>query len=177
MPQAEADQDDFAQQRLWSILGLWTNTWHEQKTYTERALSFGERAGDTRGVYENIQMLSGLLHGGPTPVHEALEIVADYRRRTDGDRVMEAAIIVNAETSLLAMDGRMDESRAVYERARATFRELRLSLWLAASGTDRPSSASSTGDPAHAEAIAREGIEGSSGSTLGGTGSTRNSDS
>ena len=161
MPQAEADQDDFAQQRLWSILGLWTNTWHEQKTYTERALSFGERAGDTRGVYENIQMLSGLLHGGPTPVHEALEIVADYRRRTDGDRVMEAAIIVNAETSLLAMDGRMDESRAVYERARATFRELRLSLWLAASGTIGPSSAELIGgDPALAEALAREGIEG-----------------
>jgi DNA-binding SARP family transcriptional activator len=161
MPQAEADGDDFAQQRLWSILGLWTNTWYEQKTYTERALSFGQRAGDTRGVYENIQMLSGLLHGGPTPVHEALEIVAYYRSLTAGDRVMDAAIIVNADTTLLAMDGRMDESRAVYELARATFRELRLSLWLAASGTIGPTTAELIGgDPAIAETIAREGIEG-----------------
>jgi DNA-binding SARP family transcriptional activator/tetratricopeptide (TPR) repeat protein len=161
MPQAEANDDDFAQQRLWSTLGIWANTWHEQKTFTERALSFGERAGDTRGVYENIQMLSGLLHGGPTPVREALEVVADFHARTAGDRVMDAAIIVNAETSLLAMDGRMDESRQVYERARDTFSELRLSLWLAASGTIGPTSAELIGgDPAKAEAMAREGIGG-----------------
>ncbi|MFL5757110.1 MAG: BTAD domain-containing putative transcriptional regulator [Chloroflexota bacterium] len=161
IPQAEANDDDFAQQRLWSILGMWAQTWHEQKTFTERALSFGERAGDTRGVHENIQMLSGLLHGGPTPVDEALEVVADYHRRTAGDRVMDAAIIVCAEASLLAMDGRMDESRQVYERARDTFRELQLSLWLAASGTIGPTSAELIGgDPARAEAMAREGIDG-----------------
>jgi DNA-binding SARP family transcriptional activator len=160
MPQAEAEEDDFAQQRLWSILGMWSNTWHEQKTYTERALSFGERAGDTRGVNENIQMLSGLLHGGPTPVQEALEVLADYRRRTEGDRVMQAAIIVCGEASLMAMVGRMDESRAVYELAQTTFRELRLSLWLGASGTIGPTSAELIGgDPAIAETLAREGIE------------------
>ncbi len=161
MPQAEANDDDFAQQRLWSILGIWANTWYEQKIYTERALSFGERAGDTRGVNENIQMLSGLLHGGPTPVREGLEIVADYKRRTAGDRVMDAAIIVCAEAPVLAMDGRMDESRRAYERARDTFRELRLLLWLYASGTIGPTSAELIGgDPAKAEAMAREGIEG-----------------
>jgi DNA-binding SARP family transcriptional activator len=160
MPQAEAEEDDFAQQRLWSILGMWSSTWHEQKTYTERALSFGERAGDTRGVNENIQMLSGLLHGGPTPVQEALEVLADYRRRTEGDRVMQAAIIVCGEASLMAMVGRMDESRAVYELAQTTFRELRLSLWLGASGTIGPTSAELIGgDPAIAETLAREGIE------------------
>jgi DNA-binding SARP family transcriptional activator/tetratricopeptide (TPR) repeat protein len=161
MPQAEANHDDFAQQRLWSILGIWANTWYEQKVYTERALAFGERAGDTRGVNENIQFLSGLLHGGPMPVREALEVVADYKRRTAGDPVMDAAIIVNAEASLLAMDGRMDESREVYECARETFRELRLSLWLAASGTIGPTSAELIGgDPTRAEELAREGIAG-----------------
>jgi DNA-binding SARP family transcriptional activator/tetratricopeptide (TPR) repeat protein len=161
MPQAEANHDDFAQQRLWSIFGIWANTWNEQKVYTERALAFGERAGDIRGVNENIQFLSGLLHGGPMPVREALEVVADYKRRTAGDRVMDAAIIVNAEASLLAMDGRMDESREAYERARETFRELRLSLWLAASGTIGPASAELIGgDPAKAEELARDGIAG-----------------
>jgi tetratricopeptide (TPR) repeat protein len=74
---------------------------------------------------------------------------------------MDAAIIVNAEASLLAMDDRMDESREVYERARETFRELRLSLWLAASGTIGPTSAELIGgDPAKAEQLAREGIAG-----------------
>jgi tetratricopeptide (TPR) repeat protein len=161
MPQAVANHDDVAQQRLWSILGIWSNTWYEQKTFTERALAFGERAGDTRGVNENIQFLSGLLHGGPMPVREAFEVVADYKRRTAGDRVMDAAIIVNAEASLLAMDGRMEESREVYERARETFRELRLSLWLAASGTIGPTSAELIGgDPAKAEQLARGGIAG-----------------
>jgi tetratricopeptide (TPR) repeat protein len=93
-------------------------------------------------------------------VPEALEIVAEYHRRTEGDRVMEAAIAVNAEGQLLAMSGRMDDARAVYGRARETFRELGLSLWLGASGTVGPTTAELIGGDLHnAETIVREGIE------------------
>jgi DNA-binding SARP family transcriptional activator len=160
IPEAEAAGNTIAQQRALSILGIWANTYDEQHSYTERALSLALEAGDRKGRDENIQMLSGLLVMGPTPVPEALEIVADYHRRTEGDRVMEAAIAVNAEGQLLAMSGRMDEARVVHSRARETFRELGLSLWLGASGTVGSTTAELIGgDPRNAEAILREGIE------------------
>jgi tetratricopeptide (TPR) repeat protein len=123
-------------------------------------LSLALEAGDRKGRDENIQMLSGLLIMGPTPVPEAMEIIADYHRRTEGDRIMDAAISVNAEGQLLAMSKRINEARAVHRRARETFRELGLSLWLGASGTVGPTTAEMIGGDLHnAEAIAREGIE------------------
>jgi predicted Zn-dependent protease len=89
-----------------------------------------------------------------------MNTVADFHRRTDGDRVMSAAIGVNAEGQLLSMSGRIQEGREVYERARATFRELGLSLWLGASGTVGPTTAELIGgDPGIAEALLAEGIE------------------
>jgi hypothetical protein len=106
-------------------------------------------------------MLCGLLVGGPTPVEEGLRITEDYRRRTAGDRVMQAAIIVNARAQLLAMSDGMEESREEYGRARQTFRDLGLTLWLSASGTIGPCFAELTaGDPAIAEAMLVEAIAG-----------------
>ncbi|MFL5790903.1 MAG: BTAD domain-containing putative transcriptional regulator [Actinomycetota bacterium] len=160
IPVAEAAGNEIAQQRAWSILGIWGETYADQRGFTERAFSLADRAGDTKGLHENIQMLCGLLVMGPGTVEEGIAVVADFHRRTEGDRVMEAAIGVNAEAQLLAMSGRIDEGRRVYERARATFRELGLSLWLGASGTVGPTTAELTGgDPRLAEALLLEGIE------------------
>ena len=126
-----------------------------------RAMQFAERAGDRKGLNENMQMMSGLLQSGPTPVEEGLRIADGYRQRTTGDHVMQAAVIVNAEAGLLAMAGRMDEAREAYGWARATFRELALPLWLYASGTIGPSwSELRAGDPSRAEEMLVEGIEG-----------------
>jgi tetratricopeptide (TPR) repeat protein len=112
-------------------------------------------------VYENIQMLCGLLVEGPTPVDEGLKTTEEFRRRTAEDRVMQAAIIVNARAQLLAMSGHLEESREEYRWARQTFRDLGLSLWLSASGTIGPSVSELTaGDPAIAEAMLVEGIAG-----------------
>jgi predicted ATPase/DNA-binding SARP family transcriptional activator len=160
IPEAEAAGNELAQQRAWSILGIWAPTYAEQTEFTQRAFALADRLGDKKGLHENIQMLAGLLMMGPIPVEDALGIVADYHRRTEGDRVMNAAIAVNAEGQLLAMSGWIDEARETYGRARATFRELGLSLWLGASGTIGPTSAELIGgDPVIAEAILAEGIE------------------
>ncbi len=159
--QGETANDDLVQQRGWSVLGIWAETCEEQTEYTMRAMGFAERAGDRKGLNENMQMMSGLLSMGPTPVEEALQIADGYRRRTAGDPVMQAAVIVNAEAQLLAMAGRMDEAREAYGWARSTFRELALPLWLYASGTIGPSwSELKAGDPSRAEEMLVEGIEG-----------------
>jgi tetratricopeptide (TPR) repeat protein len=159
IPQAEATGDDLVQQRCWSILGMWAPSWAEQEEFTQRAMRFAERAGDMKGRNENIQMASGLLQMGPMPVEDALRVSEDYLERTTGDRVMEAAIIVNARAPLLARGGRMTDARAEYERARTTFRELGLPLWLAASGTIGPSIAElAAGDPAIALEMTEEAI-------------------
>jgi DNA-binding SARP family transcriptional activator/predicted Zn-dependent protease len=160
IPEAEAAGNLIAQQRAWSILGIWGSTYAEQQEFTERAFQLAVRAGDQKGLYENIQMLCGLLVTGPPSVTDGMNTVADFHRRTDGDRVMSAAIGVNAEGQLLSMSGRIQEGREVYERARATFRELGLSLWLGASGTVGPTTAELIGgDPGIAEALLAEGIE------------------
>ena len=159
--QGEAAHDDVVQQRGWSVLGIWADTCEGATEYTMRAMQFAERAGDRKGLNENMQMMSGLLFSGPTPVVEALRIADGYRRRTTGDPVMQAAVIVNAEAGLLAMCGRMDEAREAYAWARSTFRELALPLWLYASGTIGPSGSElRAGDPSRAEDMLVEGIEG-----------------
>src|SRR3954470_1636313 len=158
--EAEEAGDEIAQQRAWSILGMWAETYAEENGSTERALSLALRVGDTKGMNENIQMLCGLLVTGPPSVDEGIRRVAEFHSRTAGDRVMAAAIGVNAEGQLLSMSGRIDEGRAVYERARSTFRELGLSLWLGASATIGPCTAELVGgDPAVAEAMLHEGID------------------
>ena len=159
--QGEAAHDDLVQQRGWSVLGMWAETCEDQTEYTLRAMQFAEGAGDRKGLNENMQMMSGLLSMGPTPVEEALRIADGYRRRTTDDPVMQAAIIVNAQAGLLAMAGRMDEAREACAWGRSTFRELALPLWLYASGTIGPSAAElRAGDPSRAEEMLVEGIEG-----------------
>ena len=156
----EAAGDDLVQQRGWSILGMWAPACQDQISNTQRALMFAERAGDTKGLNENIQMLAGLLQIGPIPAEEALLVAEEYRRRTAGDQVMQAAIIVNGQAPILAITGRIEEARAEYEWARSVFRDLALPLWLGASGTIGPSwLENAVGDPARAEVMLREGIE------------------
>ncbi len=159
--QGEAADDDLVQQRGWSMLGMWAPTVAHEAEYTLRAMGFAERSGDRKGLKENMQMMVGLMEGGPTPVEEALRTVDEYRRRTAGDPVMEAAVVVNGEAHLLAMAGRIEEAREAYRSARSTFRELSLMLWLHADGTIGPSKAElRAGDPSRAVDILVEGIEG-----------------
>jgi DNA-binding SARP family transcriptional activator/class 3 adenylate cyclase len=156
---AEAAGHVVAQQRVWTILGMWDPSSAKQHEYTERALELAVRADDSRGIRENIQMLCGLLATGPTPVDVGLARTAEFQRMTAGDRVMQAAIVVDGSANLLAMADRMDEARNEYQQARSTFRELGLDLWLGASGTIGPVTAELTaGDPAIAETMLRDGI-------------------
>ncbi len=152
--------DGFVQQRCWSILGIWAPTWAEQSESTQRAMDFAEEIGDAKGRNENIQMMSGLLSIGPGPAEEGLATTEDFLARAADDPVTEAAIVVNARAQLLGMTGRMDDARREYERARQTFRDLGLPLWLGASGTIGPAATENAfGDPAIAESLTREGID------------------
>jgi class 3 adenylate cyclase/tetratricopeptide (TPR) repeat protein/DNA-binding winged helix-turn-helix (wHTH) protein len=126
---------------------------------TEEAMRAAELAGDRRAQREILQMGADDLVSGSVPVEEAIPISDTYMEIARGDRVAEAAVVVNARASLLAAAGRIDEAREEYERARATFRELGLRLWLAASGSIGPAYAEMTaGDLDRAESILRESV-------------------
>jgi DNA-binding SARP family transcriptional activator len=157
---ADHPDDGFVQQRCWSILGIGAPTWAEQYEATQRAMDFGEEIGDAKGRNENIQMMCGLLASGPGSSEEGLAITEEFLARAAGDPVTEAAIVVNARAQLLGMTGRIDAARHGYGRARQTFRDLGLPLWLGASGTIGPAATEDWyGDPAIAESLTREGID------------------
>jgi tetratricopeptide (TPR) repeat protein len=156
---ADARSDDLARSWLWRIMSIDGASLMAEQEAADRAMAYAERAGDRRGQREILQLLSGLLSTGPMPVPEALARSERFLEIASGDRVAEAAVVVNARAHLLAMADRIDESREESARARDSFRELGLRLWLAASGTIGPASAEEiVGDHGRAEELLRAGV-------------------
>ena len=156
---AEERSDDLSLSWLWRIKSVGGSKLAEEQEASDRAMDHAQRAGDRRGQREILQSLSGLLPTGPMPVPEALARSEEFLEIASGDRVAEAAVVVNARSLLLAMAGRIEESRAESARARETFRALGLRLWLAASGTVGPASAELlVGELSEAERLLREGV-------------------
>jgi tetratricopeptide (TPR) repeat protein len=156
---AEEHSDARSLSWLWRIRSIGRSSLAEEQEASERAMEYARRAGDRRGQREILQFLSGLLPTGPMPVPDALARSDEFMEIASGDRVAEAAVIVNARSTLLAMAGRIEESRVESGRARETFRALGLRLWLAASGTVGPASAELlVGELEGAERLLREAI-------------------
>jgi tetratricopeptide (TPR) repeat protein len=156
---AEERSDDLSLSWLWRIKSVARSSLAGEQEASDRAMAFARRAGDVRGQREILQFLSGLLPTGPMPVPEALARSEEFLEIASGDRVAEAAVVVNARSTLLAMAGRIEESRAESARARDTFRALGLRLWLAASGTIGPASAELlVGELGKAEGLLREAV-------------------
>jgi DNA-binding SARP family transcriptional activator len=160
IPFAEGRGDDASLYRLWRIVAEHTDSPSETTAMGERAMSFAARAGDRRGQLELLQVLSSLLPDDTTPVPEALAATERHLHLAKGDRVGEAAVIVNARSALLAMIGDIERSRVESAAARATFGDLGLELWLAASATIGPARAELVaGNPELAEELLRAGLD------------------
>jgi class 3 adenylate cyclase/tetratricopeptide (TPR) repeat protein len=84
----------------------------------ERAALHARAAGDRHQEAECLQYVLAVVYWGPTPVEEALGLVADVESRVQGNRRLDVAVL-NGRARLEAMEGRFDAARAVIARAAA----------------------------------------------------------
>lgn len=134
IPSLEALGDHGGLSYCWRIIAptVGIDRWAE---VLERARERARLAGDRLGQLEILQYLAAAALYDDTPADVALRRCDELIGMADGDRLTEAAVLINGRGPLLAMTGRFDEARRDVAEARAIFRDLDLDLWLAAAGT------------------------------------------
>ena len=88
-----------------------------------RAARYAEEAGDRTQQAQSLAYALNIAIHGPTPVEEALALVAETRARLRGNRRFEASAL-GSKAALEAMRGHFDEARANAAEASALAREL-----------------------------------------------------
>ena len=124
----------------------------------ERAAGYARDAGDRAQEIQSLGYVMNALLFGPTPVTLALERVDDIRRRTEGSRRLEVAIL-RIGAQLEAMRGRFDAARALNTRAKALAKELGLEISLALLLSSAGEIELLAGDPPAAERTLRAACE------------------
>jgi tetratricopeptide (TPR) repeat protein len=126
--------------------------------YLERALVAAERAGDRRREGWAAGLLGGITVSGPVPAAEGVARCRALRRRF-GDRPSTSAALLRHEAVLHAMQGRIEEARALHAEADDIVHDLG-SAWLSASSVfGRWHLELLAGAPERAEAAARASLE------------------
>ncbi|MGH3131350.1 MAG: ATP-binding protein [Gaiellaceae bacterium] len=125
IPELQELGDDLALARAWSIVGrtgMAAGRHADALSAFERALEHAQRADDVMTVDTVAVSLVNVMGDGPTPVTEALERADTLLSNVLG-RV--GAVAIGATVGfLLAMQGRLDEARALHARTRAQFDEM-----------------------------------------------------
>jgi class 3 adenylate cyclase/tetratricopeptide (TPR) repeat protein len=116
------------------------------------------RAGDRRGEIDAITWLCAYLFWGPTPVPEAINRVDEIRADAAGEPIVEGGCL-RVQVTLLAMEGRFDEGRALAARTRAIAEELGQVVRLGAVGFWLGPLEMLAGDFVAAERVMRESYE------------------
>jgi class 3 adenylate cyclase/tetratricopeptide (TPR) repeat protein len=125
--------------------------------YLERALAIAERTGDRRRAAFAANFLGTITLFGPVPAAEGIERCRTLRRRF-ADHAATSAALLRDEAALHAMQGRIDEARALHAEADRSVAELG-SRWLSATGMwTRCLLEQLAGEPRRAEAAARAGL-------------------
>jgi class 3 adenylate cyclase/tetratricopeptide (TPR) repeat protein len=125
----------------------------EMAVDAERAVEHARRAGDPGEQGLAQEMLAVAYTFGPLPVAEALRRLAEYQEEHAGRRRT-----LEAETAiLLAMAGRLDESRRILEGAAVTFEDLGRPAWAASIHLARGLVELIADDAAEAERFLRRG--------------------
>jgi class 3 adenylate cyclase/tetratricopeptide (TPR) repeat protein len=126
--------DDASRARGWLLAGLydfWEGRAADAEPAFERAFVHARRARDERKVADALWWLCGTLMFGPTPAAEGEQRCLQLVERAGGDPKLQVFSDA-ARASLVAMQGRFDEARALRDRAKAFFEELGLKHHLAA---------------------------------------------
>jgi class 3 adenylate cyclase/tetratricopeptide (TPR) repeat protein len=126
--------------------------------YLERAIVHAERAGNRLDAVRAAGTLGFLALFGPVPAAEAIERCRALREGVAGHHGTEAALL-QFEAVLLAMQGDIDEARALHAKADDIIEDLGIG-WLSANTVfTRTSLELLAGAPARAERAARAGLE------------------
>jgi class 3 adenylate cyclase/tetratricopeptide (TPR) repeat protein len=132
LDELEALGDDEGQAAVLLHLGHIHQDHYEQSaSYLERALVTAERAGDRRRAAWAAGFLGSITVFGPVPAAEGIERCRVLRRRF-ADHPGASAVLLRHEAVLHAMQGRIDEARALQAEAVRAIDDLG-SAWLSAS--------------------------------------------
>jgi predicted ATPase/class 3 adenylate cyclase len=141
--------------RLRSTAPWLATRYSEMVADAERAAEHARRAGHQAEQGLSHEMFAVAYTFGPVPVAEALPRLAEAREEYAGRRrELEAESAI-----LLAMAGRLDESREVLERSRAVFEDLGRPAWAASMLFARGVVELIAGDAPEAERALRQGRE------------------
>ena len=157
----ERSGDELGLARSWHALAevhLTHCHWADAKEALESALPHAERAGEQGQVTQILTYLANAIFWGPTPAPEGLRRVEEIQALAQGHRIVEANVLCYL-AGFMAMEGRSDEARALYARARAIFAELGHASGLAAHRLLSGLVELLLGDPHAAEFELRSGCE------------------
>jgi tetratricopeptide (TPR) repeat protein len=126
--------------------------------YLERAMVHAERAGNRLDAARAAGRLGLLALFGPLPAPEAIERCRALREGVAGHRGTEAALL-RYEAVLVAMQGNIDEARALHAEADDIIEDLGIGWFSANKVFTRAPLELLAGAPARAERAARAGLE------------------
>jgi class 3 adenylate cyclase/tetratricopeptide (TPR) repeat protein len=130
IPALGALGDDAGVAKAWHLLSeppVNACRWGERAAALEHALEHARRAGDAREAGRAAGFLMQAIQLGPTPVDEAIDRANRFLQESEGDRLLTASILSSLAV-LLAMRGEFGEARAQWERARALWDELGMTI-------------------------------------------------
>jgi tetratricopeptide (TPR) repeat protein len=116
--------------RMVAFLHATVCLWEAAASAQQRALGYARTAGDRRQEARLSSAYAYALCDGPTPVPEAIGRCEEILERDLGHRQSEAIVLCSLAT-LLALDGRFDEARATYVRARTLLEDLGAAVFAA----------------------------------------------
>jgi len=130
--------------------------WVDQESALARALSYAERAGETREIMAIRMRLSMALYWGPTPAAEAIARAERMLEDVRGAHAVESTFLV-CLAGLHAMSDRFDEARQLLDRGEAFAEELGFKLWFGGFSLVSGDVELLAGDPVAAERRLRRG--------------------
>jgi class 3 adenylate cyclase/tetratricopeptide (TPR) repeat protein len=153
--------DDAGLAKAWLIVAEMQNDLADRAEMERAAAKIVEharRAGERREEAMGARLLAGVLIYGPTPVSRGVPRVEEMLREASGSPFVEAAILP-VLGALYGMQGRLDEARACFDRARHRSDELGMRFFSARLALLAGDVDLLAGNPAAAERESRRGCE------------------
>jgi class 3 adenylate cyclase/tetratricopeptide (TPR) repeat protein len=144
--------------RMVAFLHATVCRWEAASSAQQRALEYARAAGDRRQVARLSSAYAYSLCDGPTPVPEAIARCEEILASDLGHRQSEAIVLCSLST-LLTLDGRFEEARAAYARARTLLEDLGAAVFAASTSLTSARVELLAGNPQAAERDLRRDYE------------------